>query len=412
MSGGDRRQWTPLAGAFGGRVARRSLWYRAFSPQHIADLEFRLSQDVANIVSEAEQELQALNVRGRQLEALEVLSRQLLRAEAVASSRIEGLQMSHRRIARADFDPEDADAAARAVLGNLRAMEQAVAIASARRPFTVDDLLAIHTTLFEGTEDARSYAGKIRQLQNWIGGHGDTPVDAEYIPPVPERVPGLLEDLCRAINERDDMSPVVQAAIAHAQFETIHPFVDGNGRVGRCLIHVVLRRRGLAPTYVPPVSLVLATDQRAYVRGLVTFRDGGDTALASWLGLFAQAMRSAAAHAVSLAADLAALEERWRKRTDVRRRGSAPDRLITLLVAHPVIDILTAAKRLDVEYETARLAVDRLVTAGTLFSVSARRSGRIFEAREVFDLIDAFERRVATPPGEARPARPVPERRR
>lgn len=411
MKRGERRRWTPLAGAFGGRASRRSFWYEAFVPDEVAEIELRLAQDVANAVSEAERELQDLNVRGPQLEALEVLSRQLLRAEAVASSRIEGLQMSHRRIARADFDPQEGDAGAREVLGNLRAMEQAITLASARRPFTIDDVLTIHGTLFEGKDDARSYAGQIRQQQNWLGGHGDAPAAAEYIPPVPERVAGLLDDLCRTVNERDDMSPVVQAAIVHAQFETIHPFVDGNGRVGRCLIHVVLRRRGLAPNYVPPVSLVLVTDQRAYVRGLVTFRDYNDDAIASWIGLFAQAARSAATHAVALATDLASLEGRWRERAHLRRRGSAPERLITLLAASPVIDVPTAAERLGVEYETARLAVERLVAAGVLVGTSARKRDRIYEAPSVFELIDEFERRVAAPAGSPRPARPVAQER-
>lgn len=401
-----------MAGAFGGRSSRRTFWYEAFVPQAIAEFELRLPHDVANVVSEAERAIQELNVRGPRLEALEVLSRQLLRAEAVASSRIEGLRISHRRIARADLDPEEADATAREVLGNLHAMERAIAIASERRPFTVDDILALHRTLFKGSEEARPYAGRVREQQNWLGGHGDTPLGAEYIPPVPERVPALVEDLCRAINERDDMSPVVQAAVIHAQFETIHPHVDGNGRVGRCLIHAVLRRRGLAPHYVPPVSLVLATDQKAYIRGLVTFRDYEDDAIAGWVGLFAQAVRSAATEAVTLAADLARLEQIWRKEADIRRRGATPERLLTLLAGRPVIDIPTAAKLLGVEYETARLAVERLAAAGVLSSTSARRRDRVFEARDVFELIDDFERRLATPKGADRPSRPVPDRRR
>jgi len=99
----------------------------------------------------------------------------------------------------------------------------------------------------------------IRSEQNWIGGAASSPRDAEFVPPPPELVPDLLDDLCAFCN-REDVPASVQAGIAHAQFETIHPFADGNGRVGRALIHVVLRRRALAPRYVPPVSLVLAAD--------------------------------------------------------------------------------------------------------------------------------------------------------
>ncbi len=377
----------------------------------LADADPGLPQDVAAVVGEAERAVADLNVHGPQLTALEVLSRQLLRAEAVASSRIEGLELSHRRIARADFDPASADATAREVLGNLRAMEKAIAFAMKRRPFTVADLLHIHRTLFADVPEARRRAGKIRDRQNWIGKDGSTPYNADYIPPVCERVRPLLDDLVRVINERDDMSPIVQAAVVHAQFETIHPFADGNGRVGRSLIHMVLRRRGLAPTYVPPISLVLATNQKAYVGGLVTFRGYDDAGVANWVALFAQATRTAANHSVGLADDLAKLEASWRERARVQRRRSTLDRLIQTLAATPVIDIPHAAKQLNVEYETARLTVERLIEAEVLVPVSARKRDRIFEAREVFELIDSFERRIATPAGAWRPSRRAPAQR-
>ena len=411
MSGRERREWTPMAEAFGGRASRRRFWYEAFIPDRLAGAEFHLPQDVAAVVGEAERAVGDLNTKGPQLTALEVLSRQLLRAEAVASSRIEGLELSHRRIARADFDPGEADATAREVLGNLRSMERAIAIAAKRQPFTIEDLLDIHRTLFAGAADATRYAGKIRDRQNWLGKDGSRPHNADYIPPVPERVRDLLEDLVRVINERADMSPIVQAAVVHAQFETIHPFADGNGRVGRSLIHMVLRRRDLAPTHVPPVSLVLATDQRAYVGGLVTFRGYDDASLSAWVALFAQATRTAARYSVELASDLAALQQRWRERAHVQRRRSAPDRLIEALGAYPVVDIQSAAERLGVEYETARLTVERLVRARVLSPASTRKRGRIFEAREVFDLIDDFERRIATPRGSTKPTRHAPGRR-
>lgn len=401
-----------MAEAFGGRASRRRFFYEAFVPDRITDIELRLPHDVAAVVAEAERAIADLNHRGPQLAALEVLSRQLLRAEAVASSRIEGLELSHRRIARADFDPSGADATAREVLGNLRAMEKAIAAATRRRPFALADLLGIHRTLFGDVPDRKRYAGRIRDAQNWIGKDGSTPYNASYIPPVQERVRPLLEDLAHVVNEREDMSPVVQAAVVHAQFETIHPFGDGNGRVGRALIHMVLRRRGLAPTYVPPISLILATNQNAYVGGLVAYRAYDDESIARWIALFAQATREAARRSVELAGDLAQLEADWRRRVRIQRRGSTADRLIEALAATPVTDIPRAAERLRVEYETARLTVGRLVDAGVLTPASARKRDRIFEAREVFDLIDGFERRIVTRSASAKPARHAPARRK
>ena len=135
----------------------------------------------------------------------------------------------------------------------------------------------MHATLLNTPGDAR-IAGVFRTRQNWIGGTENSPRGAAFIPPPETEVSSLIEDLCRFIN-RADLPPVVQAAIAHAQFEAIHPFADGNGRVGRCLIQVVFRRRHQGLRFVPPVSVILATNAEAYIGGLTAFRAG---LLAEW----------------------------------------------------------------------------------------------------------------------------------
>jgi Fic family protein len=113
-------------------------------------------------------------------------------------------------------------------------------------------------------------AGRIRTVQNWIGGNDYNPCGADFVPP-PEHVGDLLDDLCAAVN--DDVLPsLIQAALVHAQFETIHPFEDGNGRAGRALIHVVLKRRGVATHYVPPISALFANSRQRYIDGLTAFR--------------------------------------------------------------------------------------------------------------------------------------------
>src|SRR6202035_278277 len=131
-------------------------------------------------------------------------------------------------MACASPEPLAADGTARAVLGNVRAMERAIALVDEGRPFELDDLLDIHRLLLEGTSEER-FAGVVRTEQNWIGRRGASPAAAAFVPPPPDRVPGLLEDLVRFVN-LDDLPAVAQAAIAHAQIETIHPFGDGNGR--------------------------------------------------------------------------------------------------------------------------------------------------------------------------------------
>ena len=405
-----RRLWTPSLTAFGGRRSRRKFYYEAFIPPPIEGLDLPLQTDVASVVTEAEVAVRSLNENSLRLGSLEVLGRQLLRAEAVASSRIEGLEMSHRRLARVAADPEHADATARAVLGNLRATERAIEIGSAARALTVPRLLELHRELFRDTPDAQR-AGRLREAQNWLGGREDSPLGAEFIPPPEDQVDRLLRDLCKFV-DRDDVPAVAQAGVAHAQFETIHPFFDGNGRIGRCLIHIVLRRRGLAPRYVPPVSLILATNQKAYINGLTIYRSFSTEGLNAWVATFAQATRTAGQQAATFAEEISKLQERWRARAGVKRRGSAVDQLIAKLPAEPVLDVTRAATLTGSVYEAARLAVEQLVEARVLYRVGSRKRDRLFEARDLFDLVDDLERRLATPRGRRRMARPAPHTRR
>jgi Fic family protein len=216
-----------------------------------------------------------------------------------------------------------------------------------------------------------------------------------------------MDDLVAFMN-RADITPVVQATIAHAQFETIHPFADGNGRVGRALIHVVLRRRGLAPRYVPPVSLVLAADAKAYVAGLTAFREDRP---ADWILLFAQAIEQAAAKASELALRLAELQERWRERAGRPRRHSSAEALIVELPAHPIVTVATAQKFLGRSKQAVNEAIAVLADKGVLHAITLAKRNRAWEARDLFDLINEFERDLATPTDDDEPSRPSPRRR-
>ena len=248
---GIRRVWPGGQPSLsGGRRVRQGFVYYAFDAWTLAKRSWSFSAELTQDLSRAEGAVRRLNDDPPRTHVLESLARQLLRAEAVASSRIEGLELSHRKLAEAAFDPEDTSLNARSVLGNVRAMDEAIRLAGAQARFTVDTICQIHARLFQGTADARM-AGVLRDRQNWIGGRADNPYGADFVPVPEDRVHQLLEDLCQFV-ERDDLPALAQAAIAHAQFETIHPFEDGNGRVGRCLIHYVLRRRDLATSFVPP----------------------------------------------------------------------------------------------------------------------------------------------------------------
>src|SRR5262249_32612768 len=155
---------------------------------------------------------------------------------------------------------------------NVLAMQEAVDLGATARPLTTDELCTVHATLLSSIYD-EGVAGRLREKQNWVGTNPSSPAGAEFVPPPHHLVRGLLDDLC-AFVERGDVPEIAQAAIAHAQFETIHPFADGNGRVGRCLIHFILRRREIAPRWVPPISLILVRRRAAYVAGLTAYRAG------------------------------------------------------------------------------------------------------------------------------------------
>jgi Fic family protein len=407
MSRYETRSWPANPAAPGGRAERRAFSYRAFVPDGIADLQLALPSRVAAAISTAERAVDALNRDPPRLASLEVLARRLLRAESVASSRIEGLVLSQRRLARAEAEEADArDDTAKSVLGNVVAMEHAVALGAGAKPLRLKDVLEIHRLLMLATTTPH-IAGELRDTQNWIGGNAYNPGRADFVPPPPERVKDLMDDLVEFMN-RTDLPPVVQAAIAHAHFETIHPFADGNGRVGRALVHVVLRRRGLAPRYVPPVSLVLAADAKAYVAGLTAFRE--DRA-AEWILLFSQAIERAAAKASELALRLADLQERWRDRAGRPRRHSSAEALIVELPAHPIVTVATAQKFLGRSKQAVNEAIAVLAEKGILHPITLAKRNRAWEARDLFDLINDVERELATPTETGEPSRPTPRPR-
>jgi Fic family protein len=382
------------------KAERVGIGYRAYLPDRIGDHTYDLSNDQADGLVRAEVAIRELQSHPS-AQGLEQLARQLLRAESVGSSRIEGLVLSQQRLFKALFDPSTEDQPALSILGNIRAMERAVELGSEDRDIASDDLIGMHRELLAATSD-RHLAGVVRTQQNWIG--GSTIAKAEFVPPPPSEVPSLLEDLCNFIN-RDDIPAVAQAAIAHAQYETIHPHIDGNGRVGRCLIHVVLRRRGLTPSFVPPISLVLATSAGRYVSGLTEYRQG---LVGDWVQLFSTTAIEASEQAQAFANAIAGAQESWYERAGSPRRDSAAARLIRLLPANPVLDVNSAAALLATSTQAARLGLGALESAGIIKESTASRYRRAWAAKEVFGMLDGFERTLATPAEATTPSRPAP----
>ncbi|HEX5995624.1 MAG TPA: Fic family protein [Jiangellales bacterium] len=404
------------------RRDRRGCSYDAYLPDPVTGWRLFLPGDLAADVADAEHEVAELNRAGTRHASLEGLARFLLRAESVASSKIEGLHAGPRRLIEAEAvlakGGETSDYVAAEVIGNIAAMESAIQLASGKHLLSPADTHEVHRVLM-ARSPTPELGGVVRNTQNWIGGSSYNPCGAAFVPPPPQYVADLLEDLVTYTNS-DDHSPLVQAAIAHAQFETIHPYADGNGRAGRALIHVILRRRGLAPTFVPPISLVLATWSGDYITGLTAFRhvsppDSVERSEAAhvWFGTFASAARRACADAQAFASRIDELVERWRAALKGVRRGSAVDLLLHELPGVPLLTVESAAVLINRSEVATSAAIGRLLDAGVLVQRNAgRQRYRVFEAPEVLALFTALERVLASPRGDtaiSEPVRPVPK---
>lgn len=360
--------------------------FRMFVPDLIADLRVAPPLELAQRLAEVEAALARLDGLA-EARALRALTPLLAHQESMASSWIEGLEIGYRRLAQAVIHPDGTDATAHSVLGNVEATRLALAVG--REPdLTVDHILKLHRVLMaDAPRPWSDIAGALRSGVIWIGPPGTAPPTAEYVGPPARQVPRLLQDLV-AFMRRTDIPTLMQAAIAHAQFETIHPFADGNGRVGRCLVHALFSRHGVGEVVIP-ISSALAADRQAYIAGLAAYQQGE---LGQWVQLFVNASQLAAQAVSELERDLTQLRTRWRDR--LRRRGARGDAadwpLLDLLLEQPVLDIATVIKTLDVSHPTAATALARLEELGIVLP-GERRWRREWTASEVIELMAATE---------------------
>ena len=337
---------------------------RAFVPTRLADRD--LSLDAGTVAAAARAQAAVEHGAETMPEDFAALARLLLRAEGVASSFIEGVTAPVVDIVLAEEEAEGAaPSAAGWVAANLAAVTEAIEEAHAGR-LTRAGLCGWHRTLMTGSPTPAQHVGVLRTEQGWIG--GTSPLDAHLVPPPPDEVPALVEDLVAYVN-RDDVDPVSQAAIAHAQFEVIHPFADGNGRVGRVLVAWILVRR-LSLVTPPPVSARIAADVGGYASGLVRFRRGDHN---GWVRWFAEAVSGAGRAQQELVASVERLQHEWRERlTGPRPRSrrvrsdAAAWRVLDLLPRHLVLTGPVVANELAIPLKSAHAALVELVAAGIL----------------------------------------------
>lgn len=347
----------------------------AFVPTLLADRDLTLSAATVARTSAAAATVQA-SAEGMPTDN-EPLARLLLRAEGVASSFLEGITAPAIDVVLAEASPTADHSPSAWVAANLTAVRDAIAAAPAT-PCSVDLLCSWHRTLMSGSPTPERYVGVLRDEQGWIG--GTSPLDAALVTPPHELLPELLADLVAFANRRD-VDPVAQVAVAHAQFEVIHPFADGNGRVGRLLVGWLLTRR-LQLLTPPPVSGRLAADRGGYLAGLTLFRLGE---LQPWVRWFADAVTAACRGQRALVAEVAALRQQWQAALGAPRAGRALRRdalawrVLDLLPRHLVLTAGLVARSSGCTERAARDALHELSRAGILVrhdAAAAQPAGR------------------------------------
>jgi Fic family protein len=362
-------------------AARHAGAYLAAVVPEIAGLEPQLPGEVLALAEDASNAIARFDAEvGPELAPFASV---LLRSESASSSMIENLTAGAKSIALAELGSEEKTNAT-AIVGNVAAMRAALDLAH-----HVDEgaILALHRALLERTEP--SIAGKWRVEQVWIGGTIYGPHTADYIAPHHDRIPAAIADLVR-FAQRNDIPVLVHAAIAHAQFETIHPFPDGNGRTGRALVHSMLRAKGLTRKVTAPVSAGLLPDTRRYFDTLTLYRQGE---IAPIVETMANAALRAIGNGRQLVDELRAIRQSWNEKISARRDSTAW-RLADLLIRQPVVDAALVVEELGIPAPNAVRPINTLVDSGVLKEFTGFKRNRMWQSREVIAALDEFAARA------------------
>jgi Fic family protein len=373
-------------------IQRQTGDYQAAIPSSIKNWSCELPADIAGLIEDASQQISALDkqaqvVLGIDNPSLGPMSAILLRTESASSSQIEQITSSAKQLALAELS-EPSRPNAETVIGNVRAMQAALSLSDS---ISEDSILKMHRSLMihqKGFDE--SQAGKFRDQQVWIGKGNAGPRLADFVAPSASQIKPAIEDLIRFF-VREDLPVMVQVAVGHAQFETIHPFVDGNGRTGRALVQSVMKNKGLISSTALPISAGLLIDVESYFEALGQFRQGNAAPI---ITQFAQASLFAAASGKTLIENIAAELEISKQKLSGVRKDAAAWKVLPALVGQPVVNSKYLTENLGLGEMAALRALDVLTEREVIQELTGWRRSRIWQHNGILKVLDNYGAKI------------------
>ncbi|WP_181578303.1 Fic family protein [Arthrobacter sp. AQ5-05] len=384
IHGTEHQTWSPSGQ--GPKEDRIFSVFQASIPPFIANTDWVPTAELSTLCETAVIAITRLDAKAGLL--LSPLTAFLLRNEAESSSKIESVEAPQIDLARAALGIRSSDHA-KSTVAAADAIEDLILAAENRNPADEEALTDAHRILMKNDPTEMKHAGTFRDVQNWIGGSDYSPRNAVHVPPAPARVGSLMDDL-HVFCSRTDLPVLAQAALAHGQFENIHPFTDGNGRIGRALINAILRHRGLTQSAVIPIASAFAARRDWYFEVVSAYRAGQASLLVEFLASSAIVV---CMEAEASALTLAELPEQWREKAKPRG-GSAAALLIDSLLATPLITVESAAWRLGLSETAANSGIQKLVETGVLKFVGRGKRDQAWSASDVTDEAEGLVQRI------------------
>jgi len=367
-----------------GKTVKCAGGYEAFIP-HPLPPEFKWTQRLLRSMSDADRLVGQLAREGRRLPNPHLLIRPFVRREAVLSSRIEGTQATLGELLAAEAgaaverSPDDLQEVANYVVALEYGVKRLHTL-----PLSLRLIKEVHTKLMKGVRGDMATPGEFRRSQNWIGPAGCTLANATYVPPPPDELMGCLAAWEDFLHDRT-LPPLVHAAFAHSQFEAIHPFLDGNGRVGRLLVTLLFQERSILPVPLLYLSAFFEATRDEYYGRLQGIVERAEWE--AWLEYFLNGVARMSEDVLGRAERIDALLSGWRR--SVSGTSSAtPAALVDLLAENPFWTVKKVAQRLKVAFTTAQRAVERLEKMSVLAQVSGAKRGRVYCSRQIMDILD------------------------